>query len=84
MSIAATSDGRRVRYGWVVVGVTFLTLLTTAGAMSTPSVLLEPHLTRSNAPALSSSLEGIWPRPCQNASRETRPVRKGILGVAGT
>lgn len=42
MSVAATSDGRRVHYGWVVVGTTFLTLLTTAGAMSTLSVLLEP------------------------------------------
>jgi predicted MFS family arabinose efflux permease len=27
-------------YGWVVVGVTFLTLLVTAGAMSTPGLLL--------------------------------------------
>jgi hypothetical protein len=31
-----------LHYGWVVVGVTFFTLLTTAGAMSTPSVMLEP------------------------------------------
>ena len=30
----------RVHYAWVVVGVTFLTLLTTAGAMSTPGLLL--------------------------------------------
>jgi MFS family permease len=42
MSIAAISSGRRLQYGWLVVGVTFLTLLTTTGAMSTPSVLLEP------------------------------------------
>nr|WP_312016771.1 hypothetical protein [Bradyrhizobium japonicum] len=27
-------------YAWVVVGVTFLTLLVTAGAMSTPGLLL--------------------------------------------
>ncbi len=29
-------------YGWIVVGVTFLTLLTTAGAMSMPGLLLVP------------------------------------------
>src|ERR1700743_3242017 len=38
----AASASSKVHYGWVVVGITFLTLLTTAGAMSTPSVLLEP------------------------------------------
>src|ERR1700744_461285 len=42
MSIAGTTNRLGIHYGWVVVGVTFLTLLTTAGAMSTPSVLLEP------------------------------------------
>ena len=31
MSIAQYRTGRRLHYGWVVVGVTFLTLLTTAG-----------------------------------------------------
>ncbi|MDX8470279.1 MFS transporter [Mesorhizobium sp. VK23B] len=31
-----------LHYGWIVVAVTFLTQLTTAGAMSAPSVLLEP------------------------------------------
>lgn len=42
MSIASILERRGLHYGWVVVGVTFLTLLTAAGAMSTPSVLLEP------------------------------------------
>jgi sugar phosphate permease len=42
MDIVAISRRRRLHYGWIVVGVTFLTLLTTAGAMSTPSVLLKP------------------------------------------
>lgn len=42
MSVASALDRRETHYGWVVIGITFLTLLTTAGAMSTPSVLLEP------------------------------------------
>jgi sugar phosphate permease len=42
MSITSILDRRGTHYGWVVVGITFLTLLTMAGAMSTPSVLLEP------------------------------------------
>lgn len=42
MSIASALKRRGMHYGWIVVGVSFLTLLTTAGAMSTPSVLLEP------------------------------------------
>jgi sugar phosphate permease len=42
MSIASAFDRRGTHYGWVVVGITFVTLLTMAGAMSTPSVLLEP------------------------------------------
>ena len=35
--------GRRdIHYGWVVVGVTFLTMLVTAGAMGAPGVLIVP------------------------------------------
>ena len=33
---------RRFHYAWIVVGVTFLTLLTTAGIRSTPGVLIVP------------------------------------------
>jgi sugar phosphate permease len=42
MSVASFLNRRDAHYGWVVVGITFVTLLTMAGAMSTPSVLLEP------------------------------------------
>jgi sugar phosphate permease len=42
MTLASKFQARGIHYGWAVVAVTFLTLLTTAGAMSTPSVLLEP------------------------------------------
>jgi MFS family permease len=39
----ATSLGRRdVHYGWVVAGVTFLTMLVTAGAMGAPGVFIVP------------------------------------------
>ena len=33
---------RKFHYGWVVVGVTFLTLLVGAGVRSTPGVLMVP------------------------------------------
>jgi len=42
IALAATLAHRNVHYGWVVVGVTFLTLLVTAGAMGTPGVLIVP------------------------------------------
>src|SRR6266853_1310902 len=40
--LAATLAHRNVHYGWVVVGVTFLTLLVTAAAMGMPGVLIVP------------------------------------------
>ncbi|BCS55375.1 MFS transporter [Geobacter sp. SVR] len=36
------STGSRLHYAWVVAGVTFLTLLVTAGIRSTPGVLIVP------------------------------------------
>src|ERR1700686_949381 len=41
-ALAATLARRNVHYGWVVVGVTFLTLLVTAAAMGMPGVLIVP------------------------------------------
>jgi MFS family permease len=41
-TLAAALARRDVHYGWVVVGVTFLTLLVTAAAMGTPGVLIVP------------------------------------------
>jgi MFS family permease len=41
-ALAATLARRNVYYGWVVVGVTFLTLLVTAAAMGMPGVLIVP------------------------------------------
>src|SRR5271166_6470998 len=41
-ALAAVLSRRDIYYGWVVVGVTFLTLLVTAGAMGTPGVLIVP------------------------------------------
>ena len=42
MNLPSLLGRRGLHYGWVVVGVTFLTLLSTAGAISTPGVLLAP------------------------------------------
>jgi MFS family permease len=41
-AIAATLARRDIHYGWVVVAVTFLTLLCGAAAMGTPGVLIVP------------------------------------------
>ena len=41
-ALAATLARRNAHYGWVVVGVTFLTLLVTAAAMGMPGVLIVP------------------------------------------
>jgi predicted MFS family arabinose efflux permease len=40
MTIVSVGEKSHFHYAWVVVGVTFLTLLVTAGAMSTPGLLL--------------------------------------------
>jgi sugar phosphate permease len=40
--LAASLARRHVHYGWVVVGVTFLTMLVTAGAVGAPGVLILP------------------------------------------
>lgn len=40
--IATRLLDRGIHYGWVVAGVTFVTMLVTAGALGTPGVLLTP------------------------------------------
>jgi MFS family permease len=40
--LAAALARRNVHYGWVVAGVTFLTMLVTAGAVGAPGVLILP------------------------------------------
>ena len=40
--IAAVFVRRNIHYGWMVVAVTFLTLLVTAAAMGTPGVMIVP------------------------------------------
>src|SRR5271168_2049881 len=41
-ALAAALARRKIHYGWVVVGVTMLTTVVTAAAMSTPGVLIVP------------------------------------------
>ncbi len=40
--LAAALARRNIHYGWIVVAVTFLTMLVTAGAMGAPGVLIVP------------------------------------------
>ncbi|GIM46482.1 hypothetical protein DNHGIG_20310 [Collibacillus ludicampi] len=37
-----TSAKRTIHYGWIIAGITFLTLLVSAGIRSTPGVLIMP------------------------------------------
>src|SRR5579862_1723951 len=41
-ALAAALSRRHIHYGWIVVAVTFLTMLVTAGAMGAPGVLIVP------------------------------------------
>src|ERR1700729_226242 len=41
-AFAAALKSRQIYYGWVVVAVTFLTMLVTAAAMSAPGVMIVP------------------------------------------
>jgi len=40
--LASSLARRQLHYGWVVAGVTFLTMLVTAGAVGAPGVLILP------------------------------------------
>ena len=40
--LAAAMAARKLYYGWVVAGATFLVMLATAGAMGAPGVILQP------------------------------------------
>jgi MFS family permease len=41
-ALAAAFARRKIHYGWIIVGVTLLTTVVTAAAMSTPGVLIVP------------------------------------------
>ncbi len=41
-AFAAALKSRQIYYGWVVVAVTFLTMLVTAAAMGAPGVMIVP------------------------------------------
>ena len=40
--LASFLGGRRIHYGWVVLGVTFVVMLATAGAMGASGVIIQP------------------------------------------
>jgi len=63
MSLLSALAHRGIHYGWVVVAITFLTLLTTAGARSTPAVLLVPLQKEFgwSTATISVALRFAWP-----------------------
>ncbi len=74
-ALAAALARRNIHYGWVVVGVTFLTMLVTAAAMGTPGVLIVPLEQEFgwNDAQISSALALR-----HHAVRIVRPVRRGV------
>src|SRR3954462_9685875 len=42
MNAPSSASGPRLHYAWIAAGVTFVTLLTAAGARATPGVILLP------------------------------------------
>ena len=84
-AIARALDGR-VHYAWVVVGVTFVLLLTAAGVRATPSVLIVPleqafgwsRATISAAVAVNIFLYGLM-GPFAAALMQSVGVRRTII-----
>ena len=67
--VATRLRSRGVHYGWVVAGVTFLTMLVTAGVLGTPGVLLTPL-----------EKEFGWDNADISSAFATRLVLFGLLG----
>src|SRR6202020_3349121 len=88
-SLAAALGRRNIHYGWVVVGVTFLTLLVTAAAMGTPGVLIVPlerefgwdNAQISSALALRLLLFGLF-GPFAAAFMNRFGLRRGVICAA--
>src|ERR1700760_2796558 len=82
-----TSSPRRLHYAWIVAGVTFLTLLATAGVRSSPGILIVPlerefgwsRATISFAVSVNLVLYGLI-GPFAAALMDRLGVRRTILG----
>lgn len=88
MQSLAQRVASRFHYGWVVVGLVFLTLLASAGVRATPSVLIVPlehafgwdRATISIALSVSLFLFGFM-GPFAGAAMQTLGVRKTVLSA---
>lgn len=86
MQAVARWAGPRFHYGWVVVGLVFLTLLASAGVRATPGVLIVPlqqafgwdRATISVAMSVSLFLFGFM-GPFAGAAMQTLGVRKTVI-----
>jgi len=87
--VAAALARRNIHYGWIVVGVTFLTMLVTAGAMGAPGVLIVPlerefgwdNAQISSALALRLLLFGVF-GPFAAAFMNRFGLRRVMVGAA--
>lgn len=90
MQAVARWAGSRFHYGWVVVGLVFLTLLASAGVRATPGVLIVPlqeafgwdRATISISMSLSLFLFGFM-GPFAGAAMQTLGVRKTVMFALG-
>src|SRR5262249_35460353 len=88
--LAAALARRNIHYDWIVVGVTFLTMLVTAGAMGAPGVLIVPlerefgwdNAQISSALALRLLLFGLF-GPFAAAFMNRFGLRRVVVWAAG-
>jgi predicted MFS family arabinose efflux permease len=79
---------RRIHYAWVVIGVTFLIMLVTAGTRATPNVMMVPlertfawtRTSISLALALNLALFGLM-GPFAAAAMQRFGIRRTVLGA---
>src|SRR5271165_4657833 len=89
--LASFMERQGIYYGWVIVAVTFVTMLTTAGAMGLPGALIVPLSKEfgwntaeiSSALALRLMLFGLM-APFSAALIERYGVRNVIFGAVAT
>lgn len=89
--LAALLDRRGLHYGWVIIGITFVTLLSTSGAVGIPSALILPIGKEfgwdtgeiSSALALRLVLFGLM-GPFSAALIERHGIRKVVLTAVVT
>lgn len=89
--LAAALGRRNIHYGWVMVGVTFLTMLIAAGTVGAPGVFIAPLQKRVRLDHGRNLFRAVDPFHPVRAHRSVRggadeplrPAQRHAVGVAG-